>query len=117
MYSSDQTECPHDEGAKLVPIKINRTQSEEVVLQRFKQSRVVCLLAKKNTHNEFCLFLSPSCLLIPADGSLLPRPLLKPTYEKMPLSINHANPAFTPFLLAEGLSSMETLLTNIQVTE
>ncbi|XP_026214313.1 dachshund homolog 2-like [Anabas testudineus] len=48
------------------------------------------------------------------DDILMPLPLLKPTYEKQPLSINHANPAFTPFLLAEGLSSMETLLTNIQ---
>ncbi|XP_073334993.1 dachshund homolog 1-like [Pagrus major] len=53
------------------------------------------------------------------DDSMLPLPLLKTTYEKLPLtsqplSINHANPAFTPFLLAEGLSSMETLLTNIQ---
>ncbi|XP_034539825.1 dachshund homolog 2-like [Notolabrus celidotus] len=50
---------------------------------------------------------------------LLPLPLLKPAYEKLPLttqplSINNANPAFSPFLLAEGLSSMETLLTNIQ---
>ncbi|XP_040006626.1 dachshund homolog 2-like [Xiphias gladius] len=53
------------------------------------------------------------------DDSLLPLPLLKPNYEKLslgsqPLSINHPNPAFAPFLLAEGLSSMETLLTNIQ---
>ncbi|KAM3869028.1 dachshund homolog 2-like [Diretmus argenteus] len=53
------------------------------------------------------------------DGPLLPLPLLKPTYEKMPLtsqplSINHASPAFAPLLFAEGLSSMETLLTNIQ---
>ncbi|XP_076606870.1 dachshund homolog 2-like [Chaetodon auriga] len=52
------------------------------------------------------------------DG-LFPLPLLKPTYEKLPLtsqplSVNHANAAFSPFLLAEGLSSMETLLTNIQ---
>ncbi|XP_071362677.1 dachshund a isoform X2 [Trachinotus anak] len=50
---------------------------------------------------------------------LLPPPLLKPTYGNLPLtsqslSINHAKPAFAPFLLAEGLSSMETLLTNIQ---
>ncbi|XP_078100682.1 dachshund homolog 2-like [Sander vitreus] len=53
------------------------------------------------------------------DDSLLPLPLLKPTYEKLPLasqplSVNHTNPTFAPFLLAEGLSSMETLLTNIQ---
>nr|XP_046266485.1 dachshund a [Scatophagus argus] len=53
------------------------------------------------------------------DDGLLPLPLLNPTYEKLPLtsqplSVNHANPAFTPLLLAEGLSSMETLLTNIQ---
>ncbi|XP_040907955.1 dachshund homolog 2-like isoform X2 [Toxotes jaculatrix] len=53
------------------------------------------------------------------DDSLLPLPLLKPTYGKLPLtsqplSVNHMNPAFAPFLLAEGLSSMETLLTNIQ---
>ncbi|XP_035809074.2 dachshund homolog 2-like isoform X2 [Amphiprion ocellaris] len=52
------------------------------------------------------------------DDSLLPLPLLKPTYEKLaltsqPLSISHTN-TFAPFLLAEGLSSMETLLTNIQ---
>uniref|UniRef100_A0A3Q3XHW5 SKI/SNO/DAC domain-containing protein n=1 Tax=Mola mola TaxID=94237 RepID=A0A3Q3XHW5_MOLML len=45
---------------------------------------------------------------MPADDSL------QPAYEKLPLSINHADPAFAPFLLAEGLSSMETLLTNIQ---
>ncbi|XP_060911766.1 dachshund homolog 2-like isoform X2 [Labrus mixtus] len=53
------------------------------------------------------------------DGALLPFPLIKTACEKLPftsqsLSINHANPALTPFLLAEGLSSMETLLTNIQ---
>uniref|UniRef100_A0A3P8RZU2 SKI/SNO/DAC domain-containing protein n=1 Tax=Amphiprion percula TaxID=161767 RepID=A0A3P8RZU2_AMPPE len=52
------------------------------------------------------------------NDSLLPLPLLKPTYEKLaltsqPLSISHTN-TFAPFLLAEGLSSMETLLTNIQ---
>lgn len=52
----------------------------------------------------------------------MPRPLNKPSYEKppptsQPLSINRASPAFGPFLLAEGLSSMETLLTNIQVKE
>lgn len=51
----------------------------------------------------------------PADESRLPLPLNKPTYEKLPLSLGHANPALAPFLLAEGLSSMETLLTNIQV--
>ncbi|XP_068187811.1 dachshund a [Antennarius striatus] len=47
-------------------------------------------------------------------ADLLPLPLTKPTYEKLPLAINHTRPAFAPFLLAEGLSSMETLLTNIQ---
>ncbi|XP_030010106.1 dachshund a [Sphaeramia orbicularis] len=53
------------------------------------------------------------------EESLLPLPLLKPTYEKLPLStqplsVNQPDSAFAPFLLAEGLSSMETLLTNIQ---
>uniref|UniRef100_UPI0037E76E8E dachshund homolog 2-like n=1 Tax=Semicossyphus pulcher TaxID=241346 RepID=UPI0037E76E8E len=53
------------------------------------------------------------------DDGLMPLPLLKPAYKKLPLtsqplSINHTNPAFTPLLLAEGLLSMETLLTNIQ---
>ncbi|XP_056911287.1 dachshund a isoform X2 [Takifugu flavidus] len=48
------------------------------------------------------------------DESLLPLPFNKPTYEKLPLSVTQANPALAPFLLAEGLSSMETLLTNIQ---
>lgn len=52
----------------------------------------------------------------PADESLQPLPLLKPTYENLPLSVTQASPALAPFLLAEGLSSMETLLTNIQVT-
>ncbi|XP_030602081.1 dachshund homolog 2-like [Archocentrus centrarchus] len=53
------------------------------------------------------------------EDSLLPRPLIKPTYEKLaltsqPLSINHTHTTFGPFLLADGLLSMETLLTNIQ---
>ncbi|XP_035480873.2 dachshund a [Scophthalmus maximus] len=53
------------------------------------------------------------------DDSALPLPVLKPTNERLPLtshplSVNHANHTFAPFLLAEGLSSMETLLTNIQ---
>ncbi|KAI3373357.1 hypothetical protein L3Q82_006661 [Scortum barcoo] len=61
----------------------------------------------------------PPAHTVELDDSMLPLPLLKPTYEKLPitsqpLSINNANPAFAPFLLAEGLSSMETLLTNIQ---
>ncbi|XP_029028838.1 dachshund a [Betta splendens] len=48
------------------------------------------------------------------DSSLLPCPLFKPPCEKLPLtsqpvSVNHSNSALTP-----GLSSMETLLTNIQ---
>ncbi|XP_029304110.1 dachshund homolog 2-like isoform X2 [Cottoperca gobio] len=61
-------------------------------------------------HNNF------KKLLKGKDDSLMPLPLLKPTYEKLPLtSNNHPSPAFAPFLLAEGLSSMETLLTNIQV--
>uniref|UniRef100_A0A8D3CQZ0 Uncharacterized protein n=1 Tax=Scophthalmus maximus TaxID=52904 RepID=A0A8D3CQZ0_SCOMX len=56
---------------------------------------------------------------VPADDSALPLPVLKPTNERLPLtshplSVNHANHTFAPFLLAEGLSSMETLLTNIQ---
>ncbi|XP_029957261.1 dachshund homolog 2-like [Salarias fasciatus] len=53
------------------------------------------------------------------DDGLLPLPLFKPTYEKLalaapPLSNSHTHSAFAPLLLAEGLSSTETLLTNIQ---
>ncbi|CAN9501210.1 unnamed protein product [Ophioblennius macclurei] len=53
------------------------------------------------------------------DDSLLPLPLFKPAYEQLaltspPLSITDAHSAFAPLLLAEGLSSTETLLTNIQ---
>ncbi|KAM9846471.1 dachshund homolog 2-like [Aulostomus maculatus] len=53
------------------------------------------------------------------DDSLMPLPLLTPAYEKLSLtsqslSSHHAKSTFAPFLLAEGLSSMETLLTNIQ---
>nr|XP_020469561.1 dachshund homolog 2-like isoform X2 [Monopterus albus] len=52
------------------------------------------------------------------DG-LLPHSDIRLTYEKLPLtsqppSINEANPAFAPFLLVDGLSFMETLLTNIE---
>lgn len=50
------------------------------------------------------------------DDGLPPVPLTKPIYDKLPLSLNHADPALAPLLLAEGLSSMETLLTNIQVS-
>ncbi|XP_044226088.1 dachshund homolog 2-like [Thunnus albacares] len=60
----------------------------------------------------------PRAHTLDLDDSLMPLPLLKPAYEKLPLTSSPlstpANPAFTPFLLAEGLSSMETLLTNIQ---
>jgi len=61
------------------------------------------------------------CLFVPADDSMLPLPLLKPAYERLslssqPLSVNNTNIDFAPLLLAEGLSSMETLLTNIQVS-
>ncbi|KAF0022902.1 hypothetical protein F2P81_024883 [Scophthalmus maximus] len=57
--------------------------------------------------------------LLANHDSALPLPVLKPTNERLPLtshplSVNHANHTFAPFLLAEGLSSMETLLTNIQ---
>ncbi|KAF7646987.1 hypothetical protein LDENG_00179440 [Lucifuga dentata] len=52
-------------------------------------------------------------ILTEKDESPLPLPLLTPAYEKPPSS-HLANSAFAPFLLAEGLSSMETLLTNIQ---
>uniref|UniRef100_A0A672FIK2 SKI/SNO/DAC domain-containing protein n=1 Tax=Salarias fasciatus TaxID=181472 RepID=A0A672FIK2_SALFA len=59
------------------------------------------------------------CPVIPVDDGLLPLPLFKPTYEKLalaapPLSNSHTHSAFAPLLLAEGLSSTETLLTNIQ---
>ncbi|CAK6982792.1 dachshund homolog 2-like [Scomber scombrus] len=56
----------------------------------------------------------PPAHTLDLDDSSMPLPLLKPAYEKLPLSTPPANRAFSPFLLAEGLSSMETLLTNIQ---
>ncbi|KAM7373809.1 hypothetical protein PAMP_006511 [Pampus punctatissimus] len=54
-----------------------------------------------------------------SSSSLSPTDTLDPAYEKLPLtsqplSISTTNSAFTPFLLAEGLLSMEMLLTNIQ---
>ncbi len=90
----------------------------------FKRLFVYRLTQKRNINKQqtrTCLFFT-LYFFTPAEDSLLPLPLLKPTYEKLPLtsqplSINHTNPALAPFLLAEGLSSMETLLTNIQVTE
>ncbi|XP_041864827.1 dachshund homolog 2-like isoform X3 [Melanotaenia boesemani] len=53
------------------------------------------------------------------DETMLPHPLLRPAYQKppissQPLSVNQTNRGFVPLLTGEGLSSMETLLTNIQ---
>ncbi|XP_061595245.1 dachshund a [Cololabis saira] len=53
------------------------------------------------------------------DDCILPLPLLKLTNDKLPSrcqspSVNNTNTTFAPVLLAEGLSSMETLLTNVQ---
>uniref|UniRef100_A0A3Q0SVG2 Dachshund family transcription factor 2 n=1 Tax=Amphilophus citrinellus TaxID=61819 RepID=A0A3Q0SVG2_AMPCI len=71
-------------------------------------------------HSQLCAFCpQKEVKSLQCDYSLLPLPLIKPTYEKLaltsqPLSINHTHTTFGPFLLADGLSSMETLLTNIQ---
>ncbi|KAM6907157.1 dachshund homolog 1-like [Xenentodon cancila] len=53
------------------------------------------------------------------DDCILPLPVLKLTNDKLPLRsqsplVNNTNAMFAPLLLAEGLSSMETLLTNVQ---
>uniref|UniRef100_A0A3Q2Q9Q0 Dachshund family transcription factor 2 n=1 Tax=Fundulus heteroclitus TaxID=8078 RepID=A0A3Q2Q9Q0_FUNHE len=57
-------------------------------------------------------------LFDPADDSALPLPLIQPTNENallaQPPSLNHISNSLALLLLAEGLSSMETLLTNIQ---
>ncbi|XP_030649941.1 dachshund a [Chanos chanos] len=49
------------------------------------------------------------------DEAQLALPLLKPGFEKLPLGAQTLPPGFpAPFLFADGLSSVETLLTNIQ---
>ncbi|KAL7853453.1 hypothetical protein AOLI_G00202970 [Acnodon oligacanthus] len=49
------------------------------------------------------------------DEAQLALPMLKPGFEKLPLSTQTLPPGFpAPFLFADGLSSVETLLTNIQ---
>lgn len=96
MCSTDETAEPHNDAKK------PRTEKGEAGVLVGRRNRVLISLGVT--------------ALILADESLQPLPLIKPTYENLPLSVTQANPALAPFLLAEGLSSMETLLTNIQVT-
>uniref|UniRef100_A0A671LAW7 Dachshund a n=1 Tax=Sinocyclocheilus anshuiensis TaxID=1608454 RepID=A0A671LAW7_9TELE len=50
------------------------------------------------------------------DEAQLALPIQKPGFEKLPLGTQTLPPGFpAPFLFADGLSSVETLLTNIQV--
>ncbi|XP_070290636.1 dachshund a [Salvelinus sp. IW2-2015] len=50
-----------------------------------------------------------------ADEAQLALPMMKPGFEKMPLGGQTLPPGFpAPFLFADGLNSVETLLTNIQ---
>ncbi|XP_036444945.1 dachshund a isoform X1 [Colossoma macropomum] len=52
------------------------------------------------------------------DEAQLALPMLKPGFEKLPLSTQTLPPGFpAPFLFADGLSSVETLLTNIQAAQ
>lgn len=56
----------------------------------------------------------PSCLI--ADDIQIAIPIMKPTLDKVQLTGQTLPPGFpAPFLFADGLSSVETLLTNIQV--
>ncbi|XP_028840459.1 dachshund a isoform X4 [Denticeps clupeoides] len=49
------------------------------------------------------------------EGAQLVLPMMKPGFEKLPLGGQTLPPGFpAPFLFADGLSSVETLLTNIQ---
>ncbi|KPP71548.1 hypothetical protein Z043_109521 [Scleropages formosus] len=50
-----------------------------------------------------------------ADEAQLTLPVMKPGFDKLPLGGQALPPGFpAPFLFADGLSSVETLLTNIQ---
>ncbi|XP_072518207.1 dachshund a isoform X3 [Salminus brasiliensis] len=52
------------------------------------------------------------------DEAQLALPMLKPGFEKLPLGTQTLPPGFpAPFLFADGLSSVETLLTNIQAVQ
>lgn len=63
-----------------------------------------------NSLNHCCL-----CVFL-SDEAQLALPLLKSGFDKIPLSAQTLPPGFpAPFLFTEGLSSVETLLTNIQV--
>lgn len=54
------------------------------------------------------------CLI--SDEAQIALPMQKSGFEKLPLSSQTLPPGFpAPFLFADGLSSVETLLTNIQV--
>lgn len=62
------------------------------------------------THLHYVLF----CVV--PDEAQLALPMQKPGFEKLPLGTQTLPPGFpAPFLFADGLSSVETLLTNIQV--
>nr|XP_029526041.1 dachshund homolog 2-like isoform X2 [Oncorhynchus nerka] len=53
-----------------------------------------------------------------ADEAQLALPMMKPGFEKMPLGGQTLPPGFpAPFLFADGLNSVETLLTNIQAAQ
>uniref|UniRef100_A0A674CJL0 Dachshund a n=1 Tax=Salmo trutta TaxID=8032 RepID=A0A674CJL0_SALTR len=56
-----------------------------------------------------------SASLCVSDEAQLALPMMKPGFEKMPLGGQTLPPGFpAPFLFADGLNSVETLLTNIQ---
>lgn len=55
-------------------------------------------------------------LFFPPDETQLVLPMMKPSFDKLPLTGQTLPAGFPgPFLFADGLSSVETLLTNIQV--
>ncbi|KAK3555872.1 hypothetical protein QTP86_029816 [Hemibagrus guttatus] len=65
----------------------------------------------------FCLFYAYQSLFLKTCGNeaQIALPLLKSGFEKLPLGAQTLPPGFpAPFLFTEGLSSVETLLTNIQ---
>uniref|UniRef100_A0A8C7WKV4 Dachshund a n=1 Tax=Oncorhynchus mykiss TaxID=8022 RepID=A0A8C7WKV4_ONCMY len=95
--SASSSPAPHQH----TPDRLGETQAH------FSFSACLCVC--------LCLCVSLHVSVSLTDEAQLALPMMKPGFEKMPLGGQTLPPGFpAPFLFADGLNSVETLLTNIQ---
>lgn len=98
---------------------VNFKQGSICVSEANTCSHILLLsLLSSCTNNTFyeCLFNCQCCLCFFADDNPLCTPTARDSYERLSLAGQALPPGFpSPFLFPDGLSSIETLLTNIQV--